>query len=115
LLNTFKAKINTIRFKLEQAFGTMKRRLHLARARYFGSANVQAQMCLAALGMNLLNAYNKLKRMEFVATGAPGTKAKQGSMAPKAQRRISNNVKPDFKPPQPLVTPFSCGLCRALK
>lgn len=52
--------IGSLRFKVEQAFGTMKRRFHLARARYFGVAKTQAQMCWAALGMNLLKAWNKL-------------------------------------------------------
>ncbi len=49
----------------------MKRRFHLARARYFGTAKVQAQMCWAALGMNLLKAHRKLKSMEFAGVGAP--------------------------------------------
>uniref|UniRef100_UPI000373807E transposase n=1 Tax=Brachymonas chironomi TaxID=491919 RepID=UPI000373807E len=55
----------------EQAFGTMKRRFNLARARYFGAAKVQAQMCWAALGMNLLKAHRKLKAMELAGVGAP--------------------------------------------
>lgn len=63
-------KDRSIRFKVEQAFGTMKRRFHLARARYFGAAKVQAQMCWAALGMNLLKAHRKLKVMSLRA-GAP--------------------------------------------
>ena len=53
--------IATLRYKVEQAFGTMKRRFHLHRARYFGVAKTQAQMCWAALGMNLLKAWNKLQ------------------------------------------------------
>ena len=71
-------KLNTaiggLRFKVEQAFGTMKRKFHLARARYFGTAKVQAQMCWAALGMNLLKAHRKLQRMQQSmdqGTGAP--------------------------------------------
>lgn len=71
LLKSFNRKIGAIRFKVEQAFGTMKRRFHLARARYFGTAKVQAQMYWAALGMNLLKAHNKLKRMELAGVGAP--------------------------------------------
>ena len=39
----------------------MKRKFHLVRARYFGTAKVQAQMCWAALGMNLLKTHRKLK------------------------------------------------------
>ena len=40
----FNQKIGSIRFKVEQAFGTMKRRFHLARARCFGAAKVQAHV-----------------------------------------------------------------------
>ena len=71
LRKAFNTKIGRIRFKVEQAFGTMKRRFHLARARYFGVAKVQAQMCWAALGMNLLKAHRKLKSMEMAGAGAP--------------------------------------------
>ncbi len=53
--------IATLRYKVEQAFGTMKRRFHLERARYLGSAKTQAQMVWAALGMNLLKALRKLQ------------------------------------------------------
>ena len=42
--------IATLRYKVEQGFGTMKRRFHLSRARYFGVAKTQAQMVWAALG-----------------------------------------------------------------
>ena len=70
LLKQFNKQIGSIRFKVEQAFGTMKRRFHLARARYFGTAKVQAQMCWAALGMNLLKAHRKLKAMELAGAGA---------------------------------------------
>ena len=59
LYKTLNQKIGAIRFKVEQAYGTMKRRFNLARARYFGVAKVQAQMCWAALGMNLLKAHRK--------------------------------------------------------
>jgi IS5 family transposase len=52
--------IGAIRFKVEQAFGTMKRMFGLARARYMTTAKVQAQMIWAALGMNLLKAHRKL-------------------------------------------------------
>ncbi|WP_323030734.1 IS5 family transposase [Brachymonas denitrificans] len=71
LYSQFNKKIGAIRFKVEQAFGTMKRRFNLARARYFGTAKVQAQMCWAALGMNLLKAHRKLKAMELAGVGAP--------------------------------------------
>jgi IS5 family transposase len=60
-----------LRFKVEQAFGTLKRKFHLSRARYFGAAKVQAQMCWAALGMNLLKAHRKLQLMDLNREGAP--------------------------------------------
>ena len=63
--------IATLRFKVEQAFGTLKRRFHLSRARYFGVAKVQAQMCWAALGMNLLKAHRKLEQIHSPRRGAP--------------------------------------------
>ena len=72
-------KLNTVigglRFKVEQAFGTMKRKFHLARARYFGTAKVQAQMCWAALGMNLLKAHRKLQKLQQPMTEGTGTPA----------------------------------------
>ena len=53
--------IATLRYKVEQGFGTMKRRRHLSRARYFGTAKTQAQMPCAALGLNLVKAMRKLQ------------------------------------------------------
>ena len=53
--------IATPRYKVEQGFGTMKRRFHMSRARYFGVAKTQAQMAWAALGLNLLKAMRKLQ------------------------------------------------------
>lgn len=50
------------RFRVEQAFGTLKRRFHFARARYFGVAKVKMQMVLAAIGLNLLKAQRKLEK-----------------------------------------------------
>ena len=50
LYRAFNKKIGAIRFKVEQAFGTMKRRFHLSRARYFGTAKVLAPRDKAALG-----------------------------------------------------------------
>ncbi len=70
LLKEFNKQIGGIRFKVKQAFWTVRRRFHLARARYFGVAKVQAQMCWAALGMNLLKAHRKLKAMKFAGATA---------------------------------------------
>ncbi|MFG6448872.1 transposase [Roseateles sp. BYS180W] len=53
--------IATLRYKVEQGFGTLKRRFHMSRARYFGVAKTQAQMAWAALGLNLLKAMRKLQ------------------------------------------------------
>ena len=65
--------IATLRYKVEQGFGTMKRRFHLGRARYFGAAKTQAQMAWAALGLNLLKAMRKLQsgRLQPCAGSSP--------------------------------------------
>ena len=65
--------IATLRYKVEQGFGTMKRRFHLSRARYFGAAKTQAQMAWAALGVNLLKALRKLQsgRLQPCAGSSP--------------------------------------------
>ncbi|MFG6443579.1 transposase [Roseateles sp. LKC17W] len=57
--------IATLRYKVEQGFGTMKRRFHLSRARYFGVSKTQAQMVWAALGVNLLKAMRKLQSAQL--------------------------------------------------
>jgi IS5 family transposase len=59
--------IANLRYKDEQSFGTMKRRFHLSRARYFGAAKTQAQMAWAALGVNLLKAMRKLQSGQLQA------------------------------------------------
>ena len=73
LRRKFNSVIATLRYKVEQAFGTMKRRFHLARARYFGVAKTQAQMAWAALGMNLLKAHRLLQsgRLQPLAGSSP--------------------------------------------
>lgn len=65
--------IATLRYKVEQAFGTMKRRFKLDRAKYFGAAKTQAQMAWAALGVNLLKALRKLQsgRLQPCAGSSP--------------------------------------------
>ncbi|MCE4554261.1 transposase [Pelomonas sp. P8] len=65
--------IAKLRYKVEQGFGTMKRRFHLSRARYFGVAKTQAQMAWAALGVNLLKAMRKLQsgRLQPYAGSSP--------------------------------------------
>ena len=66
----FNQKIGSIRFKVEQAFGTMKRRFHLAERGTLVLPRCRL-MCWAALGMNLLKVHRKPKRMEFAGAGAP--------------------------------------------
>jgi len=56
----FNRLISKRRFRIEQAFGTMKRLFGLHRARYFGCARVHAQMVMAAIAQNLLKAANKI-------------------------------------------------------
>jgi len=53
--------ISRVRYKVERAFGTMKRQFGLNRARYFGVRKTEAQFAYAAINMNLLKAANKLK------------------------------------------------------
>ncbi len=50
ILKKLNTAIGGLRFKVEQGFGTMKRRFHLARARYLGAAKVRAQMSLLRWG-----------------------------------------------------------------
>lgn len=57
--------IGTLRYKVERAFGTLKRQFHLARARYFGTKQVQAQVHWAAIGFNLLKAQRKMERLQM--------------------------------------------------
>ncbi len=48
--------ISKVRFKVEQCFGTLKRRFQFERANYFGLRKVEGQMCLKAMCFNLLKA-----------------------------------------------------------
>ena len=52
--------IGRVRYKVERAFGTLKRQFGMARARYMGFAQVHAQMVMAAINFNLLKAANRL-------------------------------------------------------
>jgi IS5 family transposase len=56
--------ISLFRWKVEQAFGTLKRRFHLSRARYFGRRKVEAQMRFGAIGLNLLKAHRKIGQLQ---------------------------------------------------
>lgn len=55
----FNSLISKIRYRVEQSFGTLKRRFHFARASYLTTAKVQGQMVLKAMAFNLLKALNK--------------------------------------------------------
>ncbi|MCP5265221.1 MAG: transposase [Burkholderiaceae bacterium] len=59
--------ISKMRYKVEQCFGTLKRRFHLDRARYFGRRKLEAQVRWAAIDYNLLKAHRKLERLQAVA------------------------------------------------
>lgn len=54
----FNRLVSAVRFKVEQAFGTLKRRFSFVRARYFGLEKVQGQCLLKSLAFNLLKAVN---------------------------------------------------------
>lgn len=55
----FNHLISKIRYRVEQSFGTLKRRFHFARASYFTTAKVHGQMTLKAMAFNLLKGLNK--------------------------------------------------------
>ncbi len=59
--------IAKIRYRVEQCFGTLTRRLRLDRARYFGLLRTEAQIRWAAIVYNLLKAHRKLERLKAVA------------------------------------------------
>lgn len=59
--------IGKMRYRVEQCFGTLKRRFRLDRARYFGLRRTEAQIRWAAIGYNLLKAHRKLERLQAVA------------------------------------------------
>ncbi|APA82383.1 IS5 family transposase [Francisella tularensis] len=50
--------ISKIRYKVEQCFGTMKRKFNFARASYFSTVKVNAQALLKAICFNALKAVN---------------------------------------------------------
>jgi len=54
----FNKLISKIRYKVEQAFGTIKRRFKFTRASYFGTEKVLGQCILKAIAFNLLKAIN---------------------------------------------------------
>ena len=57
----FNKLISKTRFRIEQCFGTLKRKFLFTRTRYFGTVKVNAEMTLKAMCMNLLKAVNKVE------------------------------------------------------
>lgn len=56
----FNRLIAKIRYRIEQGFGTLKRKFRFTRASYFTTPKVQGQMALKAIAFNLLKASNKV-------------------------------------------------------
>ncbi len=56
----FNRLISKRHFRVEQCFGTGKRLFGLHRARDFGVARTHAQLAMAAIGLNMLKAANKI-------------------------------------------------------
>ena len=56
----FNRLISKVRYRVEQGFGTLKRRFHFSRASYRTLPKVQAQMTIKAIAFNLLKASNKV-------------------------------------------------------
>lgn len=57
----FNRLISKVRYRVEQGFGTLKRRFGLARASYFTTLKVHGQMVLKVMAFNLLKALNKTR------------------------------------------------------
>jgi IS5 family transposase len=56
--SAFNKRISGIRYKVEQGFGTLKRRYGLYRARYVGKMKTEAEFLLAATAFNIKKAVN---------------------------------------------------------
>jgi IS5 family transposase len=54
----FNKLVSRVRFKVEQAFGTLKRRFKFTKTSYFGTEKVLGQCLLKAIAFNLLKAVN---------------------------------------------------------
>jgi IS5 family transposase len=53
--------ISKVRYKVERAFGTLKRKFGMGRARYCGLSKVHAELCLKAICFNLNKALRKVQ------------------------------------------------------
>ena len=56
----FNRLVSYHRFRVEQAFGTLKRRFHFNRFRYVSLQKVQSELVFKSIGFNLLKAANSL-------------------------------------------------------
>lgn len=61
LQKQFNRLISKTRWRIEQCFGTLKRRFSFARASYFTAKKVAAQFTMKAMCLNLLKAANKIQ------------------------------------------------------
>lgn len=55
----FNRLVSGIRYRVEQCFGTLKRRFRFTRASYLTEVKVEAQMTIKAISFNLLKAYRQ--------------------------------------------------------
>jgi len=60
-MKRFNKLISKTRWRIEQCFGTIKRRFSFSRASYFTTEKVAAQFTMKAICLNLLKAVNKIK------------------------------------------------------
>jgi IS5 family transposase len=56
----FNKSISKYRFRVEQSFGTLKRKFNFFRSSYFTTRKTQSQFTLKAICLNLLKAVNKV-------------------------------------------------------
>jgi IS5 family transposase len=60
----FNFLVSKKRYKVEQGFGTWKRRFRFSRASYFGLSKVESQCTIKAIAFNLLKGVNKALDMK---------------------------------------------------
>ena len=60
-MKRFNKIISKTRWRIEQCFGTIKRRFHFSRASYFTTQKVAAEFTMKAICLNLLKAVNKIE------------------------------------------------------
>ena len=60
-MKQFNKLISKTRYRIEQSFGTIKRRFAYKKAAYFTTKKVDAEFSLKAICLNLLKACNKIQ------------------------------------------------------